>query len=929
MSLLDDLLDRWEEAREQGEELLPEVLCKEHPDLLPEVRRQIQALKAVSLQFGGGQNEEGDDSSKLAWSPASHFEMLNRFEIIKLHASGGLGHIYLAQDKVLDRPVAIKFLKRADLSPEQLNRFEWEARITGRLEHPGIVPIHSMQESQESSPCYVMRFIDGKTLQQTVEANVAALEKNELQSYFHSNELRNTLNSFATVCNIVAYAHSKGVIHRDIKPGNIMLGPFNETLLLDWGIAKLLSQGDSATGLSQFPSMLQTAEVDTEELRAFTNLDCPIFTATGQAIGTPAYASPEQMQGLEVASSPATDLFSLGATLHFILCGKSPLEYFGWSYYLDQCRNEHSRLADRLPPHVPKVLQAICAKAMATKPEDRYATASDIAKDIQNYLSRDPVSVVSDPWYARLARISRKHPAITGAFAATAVVVFMLTTLFSVLVNAKNQRLIQTTKSLNLSLEQTRYANEQVLQTLRKMYHVVVIDEFNKRSELTALDRDYLEQMSAQYEIFADSLSEDVQSRMMQAEGNYRSAHLLHWISQHDRALSRAKTACELYRELCYRDQRGDLIEDYLESIRLLSEIQTRWENTDAGIALAQQGIDEIADFLAQYSPPEPIRQNWLRKKAALLANIASGHVQREDWREAFITGESAVSQIRSLLAEIPSDQRLRHTLAGELSRLAQLASHEETQCSVETQMEYANQAVLLRQQHLENEPEELELRAGLFRAYFSRALAHFRADKLAESMKDIDAAIVGCEVVRVQYPQRSQFNHDVVEFRLHKLRLLRQIEDWKGVVDQISELRELMLTVEALSLCVDLLLEYRALFPEYALTLEWLAEMHARRASLIGSDAPERVIEDRLSVITLFRQIVAANPDEQSAHSGLVNSILDAVDDSFTYQKLDSANSLLDQVEIEMERIRTTFPDLYQQFLSRVSETKTKLDRK
>lgn len=929
MSLLDDLLDRWEVAREQGEEISPEELCRDHPEFLPEVRRQIQALKAVSLQFGGGINERADELGETVWSPASHFEMLNRFEIIKLHASGGLGHVYLAHDKVLDRPVAIKFLKRADLSPEQLDRFEWEARITGKLEHPGIVPIHSMQESLESTPCYVMRFIDGKTLQQTVEANLASLGPHDPKVYYHSKDLRDTLSSFVTVCNIVAYAHSKGVIHRDIKPGNIMLGPFSETLLLDWGIAKVLAHRDSALTSPQMPRMLQPARVDTEELRTLKQLDCPTFTATGQAIGTPAYASPEQIQGLEVASSPASDLFSLGATLHFILCGKSPLEYFGWSDYLDRCRITNSRLADCLPPHVPKALQAICARAMCTQPEDRYACASDLAKDVQNYLLREPVSVINDPWHARLARFSRKHPGFTGALVASAVVAFITVTIASALVNAKNNRLSQTTKSLNQSLEQTRYANEQVLQTLRKMYHVFVIDEFNSRTNLTSIEKDYLEQMSAQYEIFADSLGDDdLQSRVIRAEGSYRSAHLLHWISQHQQAIPRATAAFERYHELCYRDKREDLIEDYLESMRLLTEIQTRWGDTDAGIHRARRGIDEITDLVAQYSPPEPVRLNWLRTRAALSANIVSGLVQKEDWREAFIASQSAVSQIRSLLAELANDKRLRHTLAGELTRLAQLASHEESLCSVETQLEYANQAVNIRQQHLESEPGELVLKAGLSHAYFSRALAHWRASDLDESMEDIDAAIAGCDELRVQYPQEIQFNHSVVEYRLHKLRLHRQMEDWQGAINQVSQLRDLMLTVKAISDCVDLLNEYKTLFPEYSLTLEWLAEMHSRRASLVGSDAPERVLEDRQTAVTLFRQIVAINPEEPSVHSGLVNSLLDAVIDAFNYQQRDLAISLLDQVPIELEHFQTTFPGQNQHLFDRFNEVKTRLER-
>ncbi len=281
MSIVDDLLDRWEELRERGEHVSAEELCRDYPDLLPEVRRQISALEAVSLQFGSDESEvTSKTNSESTWNPSGHFELLNRFEIIKLHASGGLGHVYLAHDKVLDRPVAIKFLKRAELTKEQLERFEWEAKITGRLEHPGIVPIHSMQESENSSPCYVMRFINGKTLAQSVQAALQDEREDALNRYYHSVHFQQLLRAFVTVCNIVAYAHSQGVIHRDIKPGNIMLGPFGETLLLDWGIAKHFESPSHPKPQDSIPHSLLTIHVDQEQLRALNRLDSPTYTAT-------------------------------------------------------------------------------------------------------------------------------------------------------------------------------------------------------------------------------------------------------------------------------------------------------------------------------------------------------------------------------------------------------------------------------------------------------------------------------------------------------------------------------------------------------------------------------------------------------------------------------------------------------------------------
>lgn len=157
--------------------------------------------------------------------------MTSEFQVEFLHASGGLGDVYLASEPNLNRQVAIKFPRKSRLSAEQLARFEREAQITGRLNHPGVVPVFSMKQDNALQPCYVMRFVDGSTLRQRVE------QLNEVLSgssdYFSSMEFRQLLQGFVALCNIVAYAHEQGIIHRDIKPENIILGRFGETLLME------------------------------------------------------------------------------------------------------------------------------------------------------------------------------------------------------------------------------------------------------------------------------------------------------------------------------------------------------------------------------------------------------------------------------------------------------------------------------------------------------------------------------------------------------------------------------------------------------------------------------------------------------------------------------------------------------------------------
>ncbi len=307
------------------------------------------------------------------------------------------------------------------------------------------------------------------------------------------------------------------------------------------------------------------------------------------------------MQGLAIASQPSTDLFSLGATLHFILSGKAPIEMYGWSDYLNRCSVVETQFASRLPSRVPKALLAICNKAMRTQPKDRYPTALALAADVENYLAQESVSVFRDPWYARLVRAARKRPGISGAVIAASVVLLVATAIASGLLDAKNRRLSETTKSLNNSLEKTQLANEQVLATLRKMFHAAVIDKFSRLEELTDVERDYLSQMLEQYSIFAESMGEDIRSKTVQAEANYRAAHLWHWLSQDQEAIPLARKSVEVYEELCKQHQQATSIIDYLESVRLLSEMLVRTNDPDIGIDLANKGLVDLSYFQSTY----------------------------------------------------------------------------------------------------------------------------------------------------------------------------------------------------------------------------------------------------------------------------------------------------------------------------------------
>jgi PAS domain S-box-containing protein len=293
-----------------------------------------------------------------------------RYSLTRLHATGGIGRIWLARDADLGRDVALKELRpeRAD-DAGHLSRFLKEARITGQLEHPGVVPVYELARRPENQqPFHTMQFIKGRTL---TEAS---------QRYHHkraagqadSLEFVTLLNAFVAVCNTLAYAHARGVIHRDLKGQNVVLGDFGEVVVLDWGLAKLVDRPD--TDAATPPITLDS-----------DHASAPDLTAQGQTIGTPAYMAPEQAAGRLDLIDRRTDVYGLGAMLYEILTGHAPFLGHDTLEVLRRVREEEPPLPRSHWPEVPPGLEAVCLRALAKRASDRPASASAVAQEVQHW----------------------------------------------------------------------------------------------------------------------------------------------------------------------------------------------------------------------------------------------------------------------------------------------------------------------------------------------------------------------------------------------------------------------------------------------------------------------------------------------------------------------------------------------------------------
>jgi eukaryotic-like serine/threonine-protein kinase len=385
-----------------------------------------------------------------------------RFRILRPHARGGLGAVFVALDAELNREVALKqILDRHADDPDSRARFLLEAEVTGRLEHPGVVPVYGLGCDAQGRPFYAMRLVKGESLKGAVERFHAAGGVGDPRRW--NLELRRLLSRFVAVSNVVAYAHSRGVIHRDLKPANILLGPYGETLVVDWGLAKVVGRGEAVAQAGGVEATLQPGSGSGSS-----------ETLPGTALGTPAYMSPEQAMGRLEQVGPLSDVYSLGATLYCLLTGKPPLDEtdVGEALRRVQCGEFPPPRAVR--PGIPPGLEAIGLKAMALKPEERYPSARALADEIEHWLADEPVSVYREPLSVRLTRWGRRHRTLAtgiGVLLVTAVAALAISTLLIGSEQARtHQQFVRAEQQRQRADDKAREADERAKSLRRQDY---------------------------------------------------------------------------------------------------------------------------------------------------------------------------------------------------------------------------------------------------------------------------------------------------------------------------------------------------------------------------------------------------------------------------------------------------------------------------
>ncbi len=341
----------------------------------------------------------------------------HEFTVLQSIAHGAMGEILMARDNELGRTVALKKIHShiAD-EPNYMVRFFKEAQITAQLEHPNIVPIYRMRVVQNHVG-YTMKLIDGKTLKDMLED-----AREQVRQWGRPDERHNLaalLQHFLKVCDAMHYAHRKGVIHRDLKPLNIMVGPYNDVYVMDWGIAKVINLSDDTyTELAQ------------QSIHDDNDAQIGGVTQSGDMLGTPAYMSPEQAMGKHEMLDHRSDLFTLGLILYELIILRKP--YKGHNHILLLSEARKGKIRKPIPfsrkLEVPGPLIAIVHKATRFKPEDRYDTVDEFATDIRRFLNGRAIQAQPDTLVQQAARWMNRHRvAAFNIFAYSIIAAFVIT----------------------------------------------------------------------------------------------------------------------------------------------------------------------------------------------------------------------------------------------------------------------------------------------------------------------------------------------------------------------------------------------------------------------------------------------------------------------------------------------------------------------
>ena len=621
------------------------------------------------VKSGPGSTDDGNDGYTAAYSVGSAKSDGQRFRILRPHARGGLGAVFVALDSELHREVALKQIldDHAD-DPVSRQRFLIEAEITGGLEHPGIVPVYGLGTDADGRPYYAMRFIRGDSLKEAIDRFHRVADDGPARDGCRRTapgrrrvrdlELRKLLRRFIDVCNAIDYAHSRGVLHRDIKPA-----------ISSWAST---ARRWSSTG--DWPSRPGRAEPGTDRASGCScrhSASGSSETLPGSALGTPAYMSPEQARGDLEHLGPRSDVYSLGATLYCLLTGKPPFEG-GAIDVIPAVQRGAFQPPRSLVPSIDRALEAVCLKAMALDPADRYATPKALGEEVERWMADESVAAYREPWTRTLTRwLTRHRTGVTAVGAAMLVALAGLVAVLGVQARANGQL---TAKNAELDVAFRREADvRKEAETNFNMALKAVDDYLTSVSENTLfklqdsvdirrLRQELLNSALKYYKGFVKQRSHDPLLRRQLAHAYFRVGEITQEVESPDQAIEAYRQAQAIWEPLVAAHPDDQ-------------ELKATWANPTWPSVSCRHGHqprsrrgDEVAhsstailEPLAAANPLEPSYQSSL---ADCYSEIAIIQARREQPGESLVLLEKAKAIEQGLINRYPDKHAYQKSLA-------------------------------------------------------------------------------------------------------------------------------------------------------------------------------------------------------------------------------------------------------------------------